>query len=821
MKKSKQSSNEILAGGNIRRLFTAPMVICLVLFASVIFYSVFLGFYDYGEIGMYGLIGTLSSEAAEVAKNVNYSPYYYLSSGTDFPSTLTVFGVFFAALQFNFMLNKKHCYTQLSFAVGRRQLFTDKIFFPLVFALSIILFVKLLAVVANIMYLGFTPNLLLGFLVNLVVCFRYVFVGYTVTVVAHMLAARLAEVALLVLTIFNIPSAITNMTNSIFANTLYGYSSFYNDYIDTNIVYSSDKYYTSNYPFDSFSVAEAENFSLIFSDIGKIILCIIAILICKYYFVNKFKAENCGVRGKSTVALIISCIVLPIAFIHTTLGLDYYYSMNDYTPAILYAAGLIFTMIAAVLICLAVTWSTKKIKVGVIAGGIGIGIQLIVMLIGVTGCFGFDVALPEAEEIKSIQITAPFNEINPEADYNDFFENDPENYYYGDNSDIVIVKPEEIALALDIHKTAINNREKETSAGCYISYTMKDGSNVTRYYKNLSKATIEKALGLWKTQSINDDMAVLLNQTSIKELIKTRLNEGYPYEEEDLYYEEDLHYEDPYANSGSSSYTQSVDYSNYSDYYVSSKYGYLFPTPIVDFTGIYFISKDYNVTNYTSIEPDARSEKYKNFTRELQTAIYKDYCALSPEEWFRPEKQTGIIAFEDNGALNGDDGTTSRYGYTFYLNSNMKNTLKVLEKHNLMKCFENTRKIEKAHIVGIKEVSDWINQKEIPHNIYFSQNSYEITEYLSDGCGYKSFSDDYYEDDWYDSEISLYNEDIITTILSSKNKIATPTQTEITDKEKIREMVNESFMAYAVGDEGNFLVVKYSDSCCTMLVLPD
>ena len=806
MKKSKQSSNEILAGSNIRRLFTTPTIICLILFAVLLFSSVFMGSasvltYSYDGSSGYDLISMLRTEAKYIS-DADYVPHYYFTSGYGTEAIELFFGIILSALQFGFLLNKKRCYTQLSFAVGRRQLFTDKVFIPVLIALSITLFVKLGALALNIHYLGLTTNLIFGFLVNIISTFQPFLYGYALGVIAHMFASRHAEAYLLLFALHELPAAIYTMADSIFSYTLYGYES-YGIYtfsaIDFSVFSSSSVVFINSSYFPVYG--KVDFISELLINVLPIIISTVAIILCKYYFINKFKAEQCGTRGKSHVALILSCVVLPISFVHSYSTLEWTSREFDFAPV--FIIGLIITVIAAIILCLLVTWSPKKIKIGLIAAGIGVGIQVVVMLVGYSGAFGYDVKLPEANDIKSVEISVPFEEMCADSGNNDFF---GYNNYMAES--ITLVYPEEIDFALNVHKAAIENRDDETSVDCSIIYTMKDGSTTTRSYNNLSKKAFEETLQLWKTQEINDRYAVLLNQIGVKELVKLREESGHisTYESEPSTY----------------SYSSTEYYDVYEDY------DYLYPSPIATFTSICLISKDYGTVDLSNLtDVDSFSEDYRAFSKELQTAIYKDYCALSVDEWFRPEKQLGAIAFEDNGDNYGEKNTLNRYGYVFYLNTNMTNTLKVLEKHNCMQFFENNKQIEKAHIVDIDEVCRWINQKNYSdnhlHKIYFTQNCYEITEYLSGGCAYYEYtSPDYYEDEWYDEEyIDSYTTDSFLDGFITTEKPVLPDAKEFTDMKRIKEMISDSYMAYAVGNSDDFLVVKYSDGTCSMLVLPE
>lgn len=791
MKKSRQSSNDILAGGNIRRLFTVPMIICIVIFALSLLSDIFFspGTYWYGD-EVSGLIPMLKSEALSLTRKY-YTPCYYLSIGYAASGIELFAGLIFAVLQFNFLLNKKSCYTQLSFAVGRRQLYFNKVFFPVMIAASITVALKVLAAIFNAFYLGLSFNLVIGVIVNILTTFAPFLEGYAIGVIGHMFTARKPEAYLLIASIMTLPQAISGVLENIFSHTLYGYDAM-NSFVFDTITTELSSYSYSIASSDCFPIFEKTDFlpEFIYATVC-ILISVLALVLCKIYFINRFKAEQSGVRGKSRVALVLSCITLPLLLVNSYGLFAEYLSDNSYPFAPVFIIGIILSAILSIIFCLVVTWSPKKIAYGATAAGIGIALQLAVMVIGFTGGFGYATRVPDVKEIESVNITLPFEDMGYVNLENEFFSSA---WSYGET--ITLTEEYEFEIAHNIHKAVIDNRSEDTGVRLEVYYTMKDGKTLARSYSNISETALDEFMNIWEAQEIKDRLGVILNVLDAKELYESK--------------QSDTPASDSYSFGYYYNYESDFDYSSY------------YPSSISLYKETSIISKDYNVTKISSFYDSVHSEDYEAFNKELMEALYKDACTLSAEEWFKPEKELGVIAFEDTTSIRDAAKTLNMFGYTFYVNSDMTNTLKVLDKYGYTKYFETKKQIEKAHLADIEEVTRWMQVdltyvygEQEGHLPYFAQNNPYIIDYLTE-CGYCNISS--YEDEWYYDEYDTYS--YLDGLLGSE-EIPSPKQEEITDLATAQKLFDEAFMAYNVGNDGKFLVVKYTDGTGSMLVIPN
>lgn len=810
MKKSRQSSNEILAGGSIRRLFTVPVIICLVLFAVLLFTSTF--FFSPDEIlfgyGSTSLISELKRENYSIYFSPfkdTYTPYYHLSTSSTVSGLFSVLGIILGALQFDFLLNKKNCYTQLSFAVGRRQLYFNKIFFPILIVASLCVSVNIISVILNAHFVGFNISLLWGVILNILSCMLPFIVTYAVTIAGHLFAGRRAEAYFLIFALFNFFSAISYLTETIFANTLYGYSLY-------SSAFSFGTIYYSDFSADAFPVFPKQS---LLPDIGIAIIVLFVVIVAlhlfKLYFVKRYKAEQCGIRAKNPITLIITCTIIPILFVHAC-GFTSSYLYEDYnipfTPV--FILSIVACIILALIVCILSTFSPKKLVWGGISAGIITALHIALLVIGYTGCFGYDTMIPETDDIMYVSVSVPFDDMIMcgDGDYNNYF-------YSSEYNDTVIVKTKkDIEIVRNIHKAVINHREEETGIPLEISYTTKDGDTIYRDYSHVSLETADEMLNLWDTEEPKLYLKMLLNQATEEELKST------PFA-----------YSDEYLNGVTDSiYYDDEEY----DYWVEdesvTRYSD-FVTPLSTSDGMYIISKDLHSEQITFSDKNSEADFSEDVSLEIMTALYKDACALSAKEWFEPEDQLGALGFDSYYAYSPKT-LIENCSAVFYVNSKMTNTVKVLEKYDLLKYFACEKEIEKAHLIDVTQVANWIQYDGYYiyesfdmgyHTPYFSQDNEDVSIYLSDGCGYikesSSYEYDYYEDEYHEDD--YYLPDTIFNPFSPENAVEPPLDMrDIKDLEQAKELLKKAFLAYNVGDNGDFLVIKYTDGTCSMLVIP-
>ena len=121
-----------------------------------------------------------------------------------------------------------------------------------------------------------------------------------------------------------------------------------------------------------------------------------------------------------------------------------------------------------------------------------------VIIIGLTGCFGFTTKVPDTEDISEISISVPFEDLNTNS-FNHYFD---EFYAF---SSIYLTDSEDFEIIKNIHKSAVKTKDiNETFIECYIEYTLKNGDTITRYYYDLSEETVNEYMKLWETKAVKD-----------------------------------------------------------------------------------------------------------------------------------------------------------------------------------------------------------------------------------------------------------------------------------------------------------------------------
>lgn len=675
MKKSKQFSNKLIARKDLINSVSAISAFLIVIFGIIMFLLVLSP-----EQDVNGKITFL------IEQRMMYSGSYYFCAEHENVFLITIIGGLALGIsQFEFLHRKKYCSTLLSFGIKRNKLFWNRFIVPLALSLICIILPYAIALKLNIDIFGFKADMFSWFFFELIRVIRVFIASYTISIVACIFTGRTIEAVAGAISIALFPLATATLTDIIFDLSLFGYAGpFYSQTADilvkadpifiSSLLYSRsfDIAYSTNTPLDTDAVIQIV-FSLVW-----IIVSITAIAFVKNYFNKKYKPENSGFKGihngivmliSFTAPLLISALIIEY--------LDSYFSpsISSSIKAITICISLVTGFIASLVCGFIVHFTFKKIKASVVGGVAVIGTIGIALFLGVTGILGTYHNTPKAEEIAKIEVEAPFNEFFP--DIYESFTDFTQQYVNGSDTALVVTDKDDIKTVLKLHKTVSDDTENATTSSFNLTYTLKDGSTVTRKYKYIGEEATKEMLKLWDTKAA-------------KELYK---NFFFP----------------KFDGVGNLDYSSST----------SSRYEHPF---IMDYNDeeAYILITTRDLETKSVLDEITEAEFNK-----LKKAIYKDICTLNSSEWFTPEEtQIGTLSF---CFASYQKFTNEACGAKFYITPNMSNTVKVLKDTGLYKYFKNEKEIETVFVADVKEYISWenralaTNKKDVAvHQPYFS-----------------------------------------------------------------------------------------------------
>ena len=746
MKKSNQFSNKLIARKDLINSISVASAFLIVIFGIIMFLLV------------------LSPEQDKMAGKTTYLIEQHLHS-TDAP-TLYHFcaeheNVFLFAIigglalgisQFEFLHRKKYCSTLLSFGIKRNRIFLNRLIIPLALALFCIMLPYFIALKLNIETFGFKADMFPWFFFELIRVIRVFLTCYTISIVACMFSGRTIEAVAGAVSIAFLPLAAATLTDIIFDLSLFGYAGPYYSHT-TDVLVKADPIFISslmfsrgfdrahpiNTPLDSDAIVQ-----IIFSVIW-ILLSVAVIAFANRYFCKKFKPESSGFKGNNKGMSIIISFTAPLFL--SAIAIDYF--QNQFSPIVsnsvallVIVLGIAFGFIASIISGLVIHLTHKKLKISLI-GGLALGGTIgIVTILGITGIFGTYHNAPKAEEITKIEITAPFNDFFPNLNGEPYF---IRQYTCNSSTALVITDKNDIDTILDLHKKATQKSEDATASRFEIVYTLKDGSTIIRNYEKLSCDATEEMLRLWDTKAAKKMYKKCLFPKSedINNLYSNAASTSIPYEQ-------------PYI----------MDYNDETAFMLITTRDGEIKSLLNEITEVDFI--------------------------KLKNAIYEDICKLSSSEWFTPEEaQIGTLSF--NFSSYQQYSANGNFRLNFYINPNMKNTVKALKDLDLYKHFECKKEIEEVLVCDIRDYSVWENQ-----TLSESKNAEIHQPFFTSGSdGFIAIC--------FNTEEAGYTK---------------PPVKEVTDKLQIKTLTEKGYIAYNIMNNGKIVFVKYTDGTYSSYVNP-
>lgn len=426
-----------------------------------------------------------------------------------------------------------------------------------------------------------------------------------------------------------------------------------------------------------------------------------------------------------------------------------------------------------------------------------------------SGLFGYSSYIPDTTEIEKVTVAstnhifmedslstssefALFNQrIYHTENSSVSLDNSLSYSYYIDEfyTGIIFSSPEEINKVIKIHEKLISDGKIKNSgadsvgASIEITYTLKDGSICRRYYTEATESLFKELLLLDDTKPVEYTLRDYLgNNESFSKVTSyiTEYNktEGYVVDLTTNWFT------DTYHDSGLYAF-------NKASMLVSESY-YIFPKDM---------SKGY---------------WFGNADDELFEAIYTDLLNLTAEQYYHhsAEDEIGVLSFglsssmtiDDNGDIvysNYDELSDGDYASASWnLNSHdvktvlitkyMTNTIKYLEKHDLMKYFENQFDIDDIKSVKLATPGELYGENYRSKRLPIFYAAYWTGKQMN---AYKS----------------MYGDNMNHTFENIENVV--------TDKAKIQSLLDNSVLYGFCSNENQIMEITYVDgSTATVLV---
>ena len=729
--------------------------------------------------GAITLYGSLANGVAQQYSwgNPDQPPMYIFTMLRTEPLVTFVMASVVAFMQFGFVFNKKSSFAQLRSGIDRNRIYLNKTLFPLLLMLLGITAIKLIPLYINIDTLGSAEGLLTPFCANLMQSLLGAVVGYTITVAGCLFTTRILECMFFVVGAGALPYSLFEAINQTLGLTLKGYDGEYSYASGDNEFTYYLRFFdptlgcnpgAENYAEGWISDTPTDIKALIISDIIWLLVLGVAIGLLGRYFKHRFKAEDVRKKAKTPIGVIIPCLTASLFAYVMIIGLNSTYEAQF---NLLNGAAQEIAFYLAVALAVAAVSSliiTLKPK-KVIWALVGFAIcGVVVVASALTGNAG-GFGLREAiPSAEEIDSVSISTPINMfDYKHNDYFQSLSSNIEY-----LSFNKTEDIETVRSIHKAFIEDDKNDTGAYCEIEYALKDGRLIHREYNYIGSDGVDAALALWDADSVKHRYGVLFEMVSSDE--------------------------------------------TWEQFYLSDTKPKLF-----NHTSI--ISKHNVITpiNDTMTEDDKKA---------LGTALYKDICTLSADDWYYPEEQYGALAISQDYTLNPDlpidefEGDENGQIY-IAINSKMTNTIEFLKKHGYMQHFNKTKEISSSYLVDSDDMTNWyrefVREQYDPrtpdgmpiHMTYVTWNNVCFDAFVK--CSFTGGIDQEKL-----KKNAMFNSTYPLVVNGQVNLDAPfPKVTEVTP-EKGAELIKKGYFGYNAGNSCQFLVTIYTDGTYNTVILP-
>ncbi len=426
-----------------------------------------------------------------------------------------------------------------------------------------------------------------------------------------------------------------------------------------------------------------------------------------------------------------------------------------------------------------------------------------------SGFFGYSSYVPEKNEIASIKVSTPhyifMDDMLGGESYCGLRQHNEMIYrinirpsireggiYYGHYfnevcTGVIFTSDKDIDQALNLHKKLIsdgkikNNAPDAVGTHIMITYTMKDGSTHKRYYTEATESTFVEMLLLNDMQPVKNTLHDYANINIDIENYRNMFN-------------------------GTDTNLDNDETMILNDFYETNH----------DSAVYFFNQSEMLLLNPCYIFPKDMSESYKLgfIDEELYKAILTDIANLTSEQYFHhsAEDEIGILSFglsDSRAMIMGEsDGDSEKAQQeeilstswninshdikTVVVTKDMKNTVKYLEEHDLMKHFEPRRDTSDIKHIKLATMSELYGE---------NKNSYNVPVF------YAAY--------WTGEQMKLWENKYGKRTYCFGNIKST-----ITDKNKIQSLLDDSVVFGFCSNDCKIMEITYSDGAVSTVMIP-
>ncbi len=550
----------------------------------------------------------------------------------------------------------------------------------------------------------------------------------------------------------------------------------------------------------------------------------VALIALGYLGFKKRRNEICGTWGRARALNEITAAVTGFYALFFV-GLYNFSSDHGNGNALTYLICCIAFLVAYIVFKLIFGYKrAKEIKASFNRFPVYAMVFAAVFMIFGLGLFGYSSKIPEESEIKSVKVSSPYYKgldtafsdssefalkVTTKGMLTAFPELDGSVYSgaVGTIPAITFTDYKDIAKVLDIHESFVrdgkikNNGAHSCASDVIITYTLKNGKEISRYYTESTEGTTLKLLTLNDSEDFNTSLFDFLNNgldfNYLREEAIGRDDEG------NLDIDE---YTEKYGEVAPYSETNEIFANGWFSYLVQQPC-YMFPTDMSTGYKLGYIEKDL----YDAIATDLKNlsaNQYFNHSAESEVGVLS--FGLS-DSTYMSWGIGGEVVYADKYTTdteneNSPDGTFHKTSWninsfdikTIVVTKDMKNTVAYLEEHDLMKHFArklSVQDVKSVKLATMAELCDGNYENAEVFPIFYG--AYWTGEQMEEWVRENSINHYYYR--FFDH---IHN--------------------EITDKSKIEKLLGEGVVFGYCASDSRIMEITYNDgSVATVMVRAD